>query len=128
MPTILIFFSSFSSPSLHCSLSSFLLQKMISAWSRLLTVTHSSGSMEIPSSMSSDIISVSSRSELVDGSFSSIANQSLHSQYINTIIYFHSSSQLWILLLLLLLLAAVTYNQVQPLRINYLVSQFKPYI
>ena len=31
------------------------------------------------------------------------------------------------LLLLLLLLAPVTYNQVQPLRMNYLASQFKPY-
>ena len=28
--------------------------------------------------------------------------------------------------LLLLLLAAVTYNQVQPLRINYLVTEFLP--
>ena len=32
-----------------------------------------------------------------------------------------------LLLILLLLLAPVTYNQVQPLRINYLASQFKPY-
>ena len=31
-----------------------------------------------------------------------------------------------ILLLLLLLLARVTYNQVQPLRINYLVTKFLP--
>ena len=30
------------------------------------------------------------------------------------------------LLLLLLLLAAVTYNQVQPLRINYLATEFLP--
>ena len=29
-------------------------------------------------------------------------------------------------LLLLLLLAAVTYNQVQPLRINYLATEFLP--
>ena len=31
-----------------------------------------------------------------------------------------------LLLLLLLLLAAVTYNQVQPLRINYLATEFLP--
>ena len=30
------------------------------------------------------------------------------------------------LLLLLLLLAAVTYNQVQPLQINYLATEFLP--
>ena len=35
-------------------------------------------------------------------------------------------SKIPLLLLLLLLLARVTYNQVQPLRINYLATEFLP--
>ena len=33
----------------------------------------------------------------------------------------------FIIIIIINYLAAVTYNQVQPLRINYLASQFKPY-